>query len=111
MEAKDENLISIILPHIVDGKTRARVLGRLERLVKDKVEQARREVFENMETTLSNIFHKEGQPILIMDAGGYKGEVGYYLEIGKGRIRTERYTSIEELLDNVKPEALKGGTG
>jgi hypothetical protein len=50
------------------------------------------------EGILFKIFCKEGQPILITDAGGYRGGVSYYMTIGKGRIQTEKYSSIEELL-------------
>jgi len=54
---------------------------------------------KEMEAILYKIYCKEGQPILVVtDAGGYKGGVLYSMTIGKGRIQTAKYSSIEELL-------------
>ena len=68
-------------------------------MAKKQANESGKMTLKEAEDILFRIYHEEGQPILIVShAGGYKGGVSYSMIIGVGRIRTEQYSSIEELL-------------
>lgn len=77
-------------------------------MAKKQANELGKMTLKEAEDILFKIYYKEGQPILIVsNAGGYRGGVSYSMIIGVGRIRTEHYSSIEELLRATQELATK----